>query len=210
MTEDPAVPWPEDLARRAQEGDVAALRTLLAAHLPELSVFVRLNVGRDVLARESVSDVTQSVAADLLPELGRESFADRAGFRAWLRRAALNKIIDKQRHHRAGKRDVHREAGVSPSVAGDFDLAAAVRALSTPSAQAMRAEDARILERALERLPEDQRQAVTMARLLGMPHSEIAAALGRTEPASRMLLRRGMVNLARELERIDQGGVGRP
>lgn len=67
----------------------------------------------------------------------------------------------------------------------------------------MGAEDVARLERALLRLPEDQRQVVSMARLLGMPHKEIAEVLGRSEVACRMLLRRGLVGLAREMDSAD-------
>jgi DNA-directed RNA polymerase specialized sigma24 family protein len=45
-----------------------------------------------------------------------------------------------------------------------------------------------------------------MKQLCGMSHQEIAAVLGRSEPACRMLLRRGMVQLARELELLGGGG----
>jgi RNA polymerase sigma-70 factor (ECF subfamily) len=202
-------PWsdlPADLVQRACRGDAAALQEMLQAHLPELNVFVRLNMGEHLRARESVSDVTQSLVGDLLPLLATERFADLGGFRAWLRRAALNKIVDKHRFHTAQQRGGERRAEVTPSVAEELDLLRCLRALPTPSQAAIDEERAERLERALQRLPEDQRQVVSMKQLCGLSHQEIAAVLGRSEPACRMLLRRGMVRLARELELLGGGG----
>lgn len=194
---DPRVP--EALAQRALSGDLPALRELLGHYLPELALYVRLNAGADVLARESVSDVTQSVAADVLPALAGQSFADVGGFFAYVRRAALHKLIDKQRHHRAARRDLHRE--VDGAVVPDaFDLPGHLRDVLTPSGHAIAAEDAALLARALQRLPDDQREVVTLARLVGLPHAEIAQVLGRSEGACRMLLSRGLRTLGRELE----------
>lgn len=200
---DSADPLPPDLAARACRGDAQALQELLVAHTPELLVYVRLNVGPHLLAHESVSDITQSLVGDLLPAVVAQSFTDVAGFRAWLRRAAIHKIVDKVRRHEAAKRGGERRSDVSPSVAEQLDLAQCLRALPTPSQAAMDRERAERLELALSRLPDDQRQIVSMKQLCGMSHAEIASVLGRSEVACRMLLRRGMVRLARELEALD-------
>ncbi|MCA8964751.1 MAG: sigma-70 family RNA polymerase sigma factor [Planctomycetes bacterium] len=191
---------PPELVRAACGGDEVALQQLLAAHLPELQVFVRLNMGEHLRARESVSDVCQSLAGDLLLDLGRETFDDLGAFRAFLRRAALNKIVDKCRHHGREKRGGDRQADLSPSVAEGLGLAQALRALPSPSQVAIGQERAERLELAMQRLPDDQRQVVSMKQLCGMSHEEIAVVLGRSETACRMLLHRGMVRLARELE----------
>ena len=187
------------LLDRAQAGDTAALQELLLAHLPELQVFIRFNAGAELAARESVSDLTQSLVGDLLPELPRARFADLAGFRAWLRRAALHKVIDKQRLHRAARRDSRREVGLSASRADEAEIAAALAQISTPSQTAVREEERRELIRALDRLPHDQRVAVTVVRLLGQPHKEAADLLGKSEAASRQILSRGLATLSRIL-----------
>lgn len=195
----------ETLFRRARAGDTDAGRELLGALLPELQLFVRLHLG-SLQRMESVSDVAQSVVGDLLPVVQREQFADLSGFRAWLRRCALNKITDLRRYHGAQRRNGAAE--VSPTVAEELGLVQRLRSLPSPSQAAMGAEDAARLDRALLRLPEDQRQVVAMARLFGMPHKEIAEALGRSEVACRMLLLRGLRNLARELDVEDPARRG--
>ena len=189
---------------RARDRD--ALHDALLEHLPDLQLFVRFNVGRELAAKESVSDLTQSLVGDLLPELETASFADLDGFRAWLRRAALHKIIDKQRYYRAGRRSTRRQAGVSPSTADELDIVEALRTSSTPSQAAVGREEAELLATALDRLPPDQREIVTLTRLHGMSHGDAAQLLDRSEAACRQLLRRGLRELARLMETLDRGG----
>ncbi len=178
------------------------MRQLLVLHLPELHALVRLDMGEPLRARESVSDVAQSLVGDLLIDLRRETFADLGAFRAFLRRTARNKIVDKYRHHVREKRGGGRLADVSPSIAEGLGITETPAAFPTASQIAVDREHAERLELAIQRLPEDQRQIVSMKHLRGMSHEEIAGALGRSETACRMLLRRGMVRLARELESL--------
>jgi RNA polymerase sigma-70 factor (ECF subfamily) len=68
----------------------------------------------------------------------------------------------------------------------------------------VRDEELRRLAEALAGLPEDQRQAVELHHLHGLPVEEVAAALGRSESAAGGLLRRGLRRL-RELMREPTG-----
>ena len=45
-----------------------------------------------------------------------------------------------------------------------------------------------------------------MARFFEMPHAEIAAVLGKSEPACRMLLKRGLVRLTAVMVEIEEQG----
>jgi RNA polymerase sigma-70 factor (ECF subfamily) len=188
---------PASLQQRAFAGDPQALRELLLLHLPAVAERLDRRASRRLRRRESTSDLVQSLAGDLLAELGDARFRDLAAFRAWLQRTAQNKLIDKERFHRAQRRDAGREraALTASSAAEPPDRRA------SPSLQAIGRERQEILARALAELPEDQRRVVTMARLQGRTHAEIAVELGRSEPACRMLLRRALVRLATLLDR---------
>jgi RNA polymerase sigma-70 factor (ECF subfamily) len=59
------------------------------------------------------------------------------------------------------------------------------------------------LEAAFDRLPADYREVITLTRIVGLPHREVAEAMGRSETASRMLLYRALAELAAELEGDD-------
>lgn len=203
MPTEPNPPPEEQLAARAAAGDQAACGELLALVRPELAIFLRLHGADRFRSRESIDDVVQSVFGECLTSLGRFRPRGPGSFRAWLRQLALRKLIDKQRYHQAGTRDLGREEPTGGTQLEPF--ADSLHQLTTPSQVAIGREAAALLERALAELPEDQRQVVTMARLFAMPHAEIAAVLGKSEPACRMLLSRGMVRLSALLEQWTRG-----
>ena len=188
----------EQLAARAAAGDQVACAHLLGLVRPELEIWLRLHGADRFRSRESVGDVVQSVFGECLGSL--TSFTPRGpgSFRGWLRCLALRKLLDKQRYHHAQGRDLAREEPTGGTRLEPF--ADSLHQLPSPSQAAIGNEAAERLERALETLPEDQRQVVTMARLFAMPHAEIADVLGKSEPACRMLLSRGLVRLSALLE----------
>jgi RNA polymerase sigma factor (sigma-70 family) len=96
-------------------------------------------------------------------------------------------------------------AGVQldPRLRGKLDPSDIVQQTS-PSARAVRDEELRRLAEALAGLPADQRQAVELHHLHGLPVEEVARTLGRSESATGGLLRRGLKRL-RELMREPTG-----
>ena len=180
----------------ATQGDRGALDQLLQRYLPQLHAFVHARLGKQMRARESSVDVVQSVCRELLS--ARESFAFRGEdrFRAWLFTSALNKLRERHRRMHADKRDVAREIA-----AADDEAFLAVAHLMTPSQDAIGNETAVALRDSLEELDEDHREVVTLARLVRLPHRVIAEVMGRNEEATRQLLARAMLQLARNLKR---------
>lgn len=161
--------------------------------LPSVQAFVRLRMGAAVSARESSSDVIQSVCRELLED--RESsfeFRGEEALRAWLHTAALRKIMQKARHHNASRRAVDRE------IAFDADpaLAATYASCVTPSRNASAREQVVEFERAFWKLGPTDQQIITMIKVARLSHAEAAKHLGRTPEAARSLLRRALVRLA--------------
>ena len=60
------------------------------------------------------------------------------------------------------------------------------------------------IEAAFDALPEHYREVIVLARIVGLPHREIAERLGKTEVAVQGLLTRALVKLSGLL----QGGTG--
>lgn len=178
------------------------LHTLLVHHLPGLMAYVRLRAGPLVRGRESLSDLVQSVALEVLRDAPAFEFRGETRFRHWLFTQALHKIQNKHRHYLAGKRDARREvAPPEPSTDGDdARLGDAYATLCTPSRVSMGKERLRALEAAFATLPDDQQQAVLLRRMVGLDYAEIAAQLGRSEGAVRNLVYRGVARLAVALE----------
>lgn len=182
------------LLHAARVGDEAALATLLERHLPVLRGFVRLQIGSFLRARETESDVVQSVCMEVLRRGERLEFRGEAAFRSWLYHAVLLKVRDHERHWRAHKRNPENGA----EVRDDRELAEVYHSVS-PSRNAIAIEDLQRVEEAFSRLPEHYARALVLQRIVGLDLNAIAAELGRTPAATEVLLRRAQVRLAREL-----------
>lgn len=180
----------------ATQGDQDALDQLLQRYLPQLHAFVHVRLGKDLRARESSLDVVQSVCRELLSARDTFAFQGEERFRAWLFTAAFNKVRERHRRLHSGKRDVAREAAPV-----DGDSFVAIAHLLTPSQDAIGNETARAVRDTLADLSEEHREVITLARLVHLPHRVIAEVMSRSEEATRQLLARAMLQLARGLRR---------
>jgi RNA polymerase sigma-70 factor, ECF subfamily len=81
---------------------------------------------------------------------------------------------------------------------------------TSPSARAERNERLLRLADALARLPGDQRRAVELRHLEGLPLAEIAARMGRSIDAAVGLIHRGLRALRRDLDELRGETGGRP
>ena len=147
-------------------------------------------------------------ASDLVHQTLLEAWRDRKQFRgdtdaqrfAWLRMILHRTFLDEYDRRRAGKRDLARqalEADLTGSFAGLDELLAAQQ--TSPSERAMRNEDLTRLAEALEQLPPDQREVVTLKHLVGLTLEQISQRLGFTSAAVAGLLFRGRIRLQKLL-----------
>jgi RNA polymerase sigma-70 factor (ECF subfamily) len=102
------------------------------------------------------------------------------------------------------KRDVGRERSLEKAIDQSSKRIEAwlVAEQSSPSQQAMRHEDAARLADALAKLPEAQREALTLRYCLGWSLAEISTHLGRTPAAISGLLKRGARQLREQLGQL--------
>lgn len=192
MTVEPGLPEQDDDWAALHAGDGAALDRLLAEHLPGLRAFVRLRLGPTLRARESASDLVQSVCREVLQHQARFQHPGAGAFRAWLYTTAQRKISNRLQYLSAGKRDVAREQG-------ERELVNAYRSFCTPSAHAMGREALDRIEAAFDDLNGDQREVIVLTRVLGLARGEVAASMGRSEASVRSLLTRALAELADRL-----------
>lgn len=198
----PEGPSEGELVARAQAGDRAAYEALLERHLPGLEAFIRAKVGRSLGAREGASDVVQSTVRDLLQNAEQFKHGGEAAFRHWIYATAARKIADKHAFHLAGMRDRRREAGGGAE--GDEDPLVRLLARSaSPTQKVSAAELYERLEAAFRELSEDERQVVLLSKVMELSRAEVAAAIGRTENATRNLLHRALIKLAGHLDQGD-------
>lgn len=102
------------------------------------------------------------------------------GFAPWLFRIARNAVVD---HYRRGRRHSPLEGIEQQAPEAD------------PAGQVLHDERSAELVILMEHLSTDQRDVVLMRYVSDLSFTEIAAALGKKEPAVRMLLHRGLRKL---------------
>jgi RNA polymerase sigma-70 factor (ECF subfamily) len=173
----------------------ATLSDVLARTLPQLRCFVGKRLGRRLAARETISDVVQSAAREVLEDLGGAQPGS-STIRRNLFVAATRKVAEHGRRHSAERRTPDREADPSEVTR----LATGERGPNETAA--IRDEIARI-ERALRELRADDRDVIVLAILVGMSHAEIARELGSSEGATRSRLSRALARLSARLTRGD-------
>jgi RNA polymerase sigma-70 factor (ECF subfamily) len=181
-----------DLVAAAARSERAAIEQLLVRHLPGLEAFVRLRMGPVLRGLATAPDLVQSVCREVLGDLSGFEFRGEAPFRAWLYVCAENKLREKARFHGAGKRDVAAEVPLPDA----STFLPAYRTLCTPSRDVELREQVRRIEAAFDLLPDDYREAVTLHKLCGLSHREIAERMQRSEGAVRNLVYRGISRLA--------------
>ena len=188
-----------DWARAAAKGDAEALSALLDRYLPDVRAFVRLRTGPELRAHESCSDVVQSVCREILEHADVFEHPSENGFKRWLYATALRKIQARYRHWGAEKREAARATPLSEG--SDQELLDRYGAFTSPSHRAIVREEVERIESAFEHLPEDYREVITLAHIVGLSRSEIAEHMGRSEGAVRTLLHRALVSVAAALDR---------
>ena len=130
-------------------------------------------------SREAAEDATGAVFAKALAAL--PAYRD-GSFRAWLFAIAHNVVADAHRRR--------RPEGPLAAAGDPVDRA------PTPEELALAAEERRSVRDLLATLPPDQRRVLEL-RLAGLTGAEIAAALGRSVAAVKMLQLRAMTRLRR-------------
>jgi RNA polymerase sigma-70 factor (ECF subfamily) len=179
----------------AAAGDPAALNELFARNLPVLEAFIRMRVGRKVGQRESVRDIAQSVCREVVADLHGMEIRGEKEFRNWLFLEAGRKILKKARFHGQERRDVGREAAaLDPEDAAT--LHAAYASFLTPSQIVDARDEVAAVESAIAGLPEQQRDAITLTRLMGLSTADAAKEIGVSESAVRGLIARGLARIA--------------
>lgn len=195
----PMVDEQDELKANESGSDPRAVEALLARYLPGLRAFIRLRSGPLVRAREESEDLAQSVCREILQNADRFQHGDEIGFRHWLFTTALRRIQNRHEYWKAQKRDAARDVPMlAPDSSGD--LLGCYRSFTTPSQNAMAEEEARRIEDAFDKLSEEDREVITLSRIVGLSHREIGERTNRTEGAARVHLHRALIRLAELLD----------
>lgn len=192
-------PMPDDSPSDPKPTGPLPIDALLLEQMPALMVFLRHHTGEELAARETVEDLAQSVCREVLQDSPVLQFDDRNQFRAHLFLQALRKVVDRARFHRMAKRDMRRERPL-PETRSAGEIGVYGR-LVTGTQVAIARERLALVEKALQLLPEAQREAVLLSRVAGLSYEEIATQKGVAESTIRALAARGLTRLAFEVDR---------
>ncbi len=179
--------------------------SLLGQNLPALRAFVRLRTSHKLRQLESHVDLVQSVCREAFTARGGLEYRGDQEFRNWLFTFAKRKLVERDRYWKSEKRDIKRVARAQVTENGDRDwnLIDQYATFSTPSMHARSREEIERVERAFDRLSEEQGEVVSLVRIGGLTHADAAEAMGCSEDNSRQLLRRALVRLAIELDEAE-------
>lgn len=197
----------ETLIEQIKAGDREALAQFIEQKQPQLLAFIEKRMSDKLRTKVEAADILQELTVASLNSLESIELGDRGPF-SWLCQQAERRIIDTHRHHfGAQKRAAHSEIGIHAPVGGSDDGAIAdllsASMTSASSAFSRQQKEFHMLE-ALERLPDDAREALQLRYLEGLPSKEIAERIGKTDGATRVLLSRSLTKLQEMLAENDE------
>jgi RNA polymerase sigma-70 factor (ECF subfamily) len=167
-----------------------------------LRVLARLQLDPRLQPKLDASDLVQQTL--LKAHEKREQFrgTTEAEFTAWLRQILADQMAKAVRHYATGARDVGLERSLEDALSASASRLEAwlQDQAPQPGGQAERNEELLRLAEALARLPEEQRRAVELKHLKGLPASEVAAHMDKSPRAVAGLLLRGLRRLRQLLE----------
>lgn len=171
-----------------------------------LRMLARTMVGPGFDARFDASDATQLAMIEALET--QHSFLGRTPeeFRGWLRRILINTVLTLRRKHTAAKCDIGIEIAIATAIHRSSERLLQISDRGDPpSAGVHREEDRLALWDAIDRLPQDQREAIVLVRIGELRPAEVSAILGKTEDAVASLVYRGQRQLRKLLDEDRHG-----
>src|SRR5438876_9289183 len=154
---------PEQVILEARAGTDAALGPLLDLYRNYLRLLARVEIGRRLQGKLDASDLVQETFLEAHRHFTQFRGTSEPQLVSWLRQILAAKVANLVRHYLGTQgRDVRLEQELAGSLDNSSrmlgqELAAS---MSSPSLQAARREQAVLLADALEKLPEDYREAI--------------------------------------------------
>jgi RNA polymerase sigma-70 factor (ECF subfamily) len=191
----------ELLLKQASLGDQNAAEELIAAHRRYLRVLIDLRMDDALRVRVDPSDVVQET--QLVASQRLDDFLQRrpTSFRIWLRRKALERLVDMRRRHvHASKRSVRREITLS-----DRSSMALARGMiqRSPSEIASHKETAQQVRLAVRRMKETDREVLLLRHVEELSNAEVADVMAVDSATASQRYGRALRRLREEL--IKQG-----
>ena len=183
-----------EIVRRVRAGDSALFEILMRRHNQKVYRAVRAVVKEE----SEAEDVMQQAYLNAFTHL--DQFEERSQFSTWLIRISLNEAFGRRRKMR------QYESMAQPSSDSDREKNALISPQADPERQAYAQELRRVLESAVDTLPETYRTVFMLRDIEGLSTSEAAAGLGLGDEAVKTRLHRARAMIRRAVT-VRIGGV---
>ena len=186
----------EALMARVARGRQDAFGVLLARYEDAVVTFCYAFLG----SRESAEDLAQETFLRVYRSAGR--YRPLAKFTTWLYRIAANLSINE-----LNKRKLRRAVSLDEPAGPDADGTRIVERIASdqvqPLTEAERHEAHALVEKAIARLPEDQRTTLVLVEYHHLSYRDIAEILGVTVSAIKMRVKRARETLREMLKLLE-------
>jgi RNA polymerase sigma factor (sigma-70 family) len=159
------------LLERARDGDQEAWQIIFDDCYPKILRVVRKRLSRQIRKIYDSTDIANEVMKSLAANFNHIDFASISGLRAFLIRAAEQKVVDGYRKGYAKKRDIGRDRALGSEAEDGWELA---DSSPTASEVAVASEEEEIL---LEGQSGQKREVLEL-KLQGLTNAEVARATG--------------------------------
>jgi RNA polymerase sigma-70 factor (ECF subfamily) len=188
----------DDLLARARSGDPAMFGLLLERYRAYLTLLARVEIGRHLRSKLDASDLIQETFLEAHRHFDRFAGVEEAQLLLWLRKILTTTLAMQIRRYLGTQaRDVRLERELADALdRSSAGLAGGLAAaISSPSELVSRGEQSMLLAQAIERLPEDYRDAIVLRHLEGLTFPEVARRMNRSQDSVEKLWLRGLARL---------------
>jgi RNA polymerase sigma-70 factor (ECF subfamily) len=162
-------------------------------------------MGGEIRSKLDSMDVVQDAFVLALQDLADFTYQDEGDFLRWMSKIVENRIRDNVKKLHADKRNIRKEVSLRnrlPTTKRSSAGALGPIATTTPSVIVSQREDLDRLDKAIEKLKPEYREAIILKKIEGLSYKEIGKRLGKSTDAVGMLVSRAMISLINTFERI--------
>jgi RNA polymerase sigma-70 factor (ECF subfamily) len=183
------------LLEAIDRGDPQALEDLLQRHRSALHDFIEIHCDPRLRARIDASDIVQDTQMEVVRRLGDFLASRPMPFRLWLRKKAMDRLLNLRRDHLTrARRSLAREQAL-PDRSSLLLARPLLARLPSPSQQIEAQELAERVSRAVAQLSDADREILLLRHAEDLPFEEIGCLLDIDPAAARKRFGRALIRL---------------